>query len=225
LSPKDTFHRIPEAKRERVLREAARLFARRGLAQTDMAELAARAGVAKGSLYNYFSSKEEFYEHVCRDGLERSRQAVYGGLDPEWDVYRQVEHIFRAGMRFAQDHPEYVAMYLNVASAGMEPLAERLSEEVEAYTAGHLKRLLARDLELGRVRPDLDVPLAAFLINSLYIMFLASLASPHYRLRLRVYLEIEGRLDGGSLERHLERTISLIHGFLRPAPPEAPKEG
>jgi AcrR family transcriptional regulator len=224
MQPKETFLRIPEAKRERVLRQAARLFAERGLAQTDMAELAVRAGVAKGSLYNYFASKEEFYEYVCRDGLERSRQAVYGGLDADWDIYRQVEHIFRAGMRFAQKHPEYVALYLNVASAGMDEFADRLSVEVEGYTAGHLKRLLRRDIRAGLVRPDLEAPLAAFLINSLYIMFLASLASRHYRLRMQVYLEIKGELTERALERHLERTIALIHRFLRPAPPGADKE-
>ncbi len=219
VEPKETFNKIAPEKKERLLREAAALFAERGLAHTDMAELAARAGVAKGSLYNYFASKEDFYEYVCRDGLERSRRAVYGGLDPEWDIYRQVEHIFRQGMHFALEHPEYVALYLNVASAGMSDFAERISREVEAYTARHLKKLLRRSIQEGIVRPDLDVNLAAFLINSLYIMFLAALASRHFQIRMQVYLEIRGRLTAKKLERHLDRTIKQIHTVLRPAPP------
>lgn len=221
MKPKDTFNKINQAKRERLLKEAAALFAERGLAQADMAELASRAGVAKGSLYNYFASKEDFYEYVCRDGLERSRRAVYGELDPEWDIYRQVEHIFRAGLKFALAHPQYIALYLNVASAGMSEFADRMSREVESFTARHLKNLLRSGIENGIVRPELDVKLAAFLINSLYIMFLASIASRHFQIRMKVYLEIKGKLTARKLEKHLSTTIEQIHTVLRPTPPAA----
>lgn len=134
-----------------------------------MAALANRVGIAKGSLYNYFDSKEELYLYVCRDGLERSRQAVYGTLDPDWDTYRQVDHIFCQGARFVQSHPEYLILYTNIASAGMARFAEQISQEVEHYTADHLKRVLRRDMAAGIVRDDLDVTLVAFTINSLYI--------------------------------------------------------
>ena len=100
--PKETLQKIKPAKRDKLLAEAARLFAQRGYAATDMAELASRAGVAKGSLYNYFESKEELYLYVCRQGLELSRRVVYGGLDPAWDVYRQLEYIFRQGAAFVR---------------------------------------------------------------------------------------------------------------------------
>jgi AcrR family transcriptional regulator len=92
--PKNTFSQISAEKRERVLGQAAKLFSEHGYTQTDMAQLAAKAGVSKGSLYTYFASKEELYLHVCRDGLERSREAIYGSLDSKADVYAQVEHIF-----------------------------------------------------------------------------------------------------------------------------------
>jgi hypothetical protein len=160
-----------------------------------------------------------FYEYVCRDGLERSRQAVYGELDPEWDIYQQVEHIFRSGLKFALKQPQYIALYLNVASAGMSEFADRMSREVESFTAGHLKKLLRKGINEGKVRPDIDVNLAAFLINSLYIMFLASLASRHFQIRMKVYLEIKGRLTARNLEQHLSTTIEQIHTVLRPAPP------
>lgn len=215
--PKSTFSQIPPEKRERVLTEAARLFAERGYNQTDMAQLAARAGVAKGSLYNYFASKEELYIHVCRDGLERSRTAVYGELDPEWDIYRQIEHIFRRGVAFARSHPAYIIMYLNISSPGMENFADKLTREVESFTAGHLKQAIRRGQADGTVRPDLDVSLSAFTINTLYIMLLASLVSRHFQIRLREYLEIKGKIGAAVVNEHLSRTIKLIERHLRPA--------
>jgi len=214
--PKDTLEKIKPAKREKLLREAAKLFAERGYNQTDMAELASRAGVAKGSLYNYFESKEELYLYVARDGLRRSRQAVYGELDPEWDVYRQLGHIFARGAAFARSHPEYLILYLNISSAGMEPFAEQLSLEVEKFTADHLKAVLARDMGRGLVRPDLEVKQAAFWINSLYIIFVASLVSKHFQLRMREYLEIKGPLSKQVIQVELGRTVELIRRFLAP---------
>ena len=125
--PKVTFFKIAEDKREKLLREAATLFAERGYNQTDVAELAGRAGVAKGSIYNYFESKEDLYLYVCRDGMQRSRKAIYGDLNPGWDVYRQIEHIFRQGARFIGNHPEYLTLYTNISSAGMQHFSDKIS--------------------------------------------------------------------------------------------------
>ncbi|MCF8064215.1 MAG: TetR/AcrR family transcriptional regulator [Desulfarculaceae bacterium] len=217
--PKNTLDKIKPAKREKLLSEAAKLFAQRGYNQADMAELAGRAGVAKGSLYNYFESKQDLYLYVCRDGLHRSRQAVYGGLDPDWDVYRQLEHVFTQGAAFARKHPEYLILYLNVSSAGLEPFAEKLSLEVEKYTADHLKAVLTRDIKRGLVRPDLLVNQSAFWINSLYIVFLASLVSRHFQIRMREYLEIKGRMTKKAVDQEIKRTVELIGRVLAPPSP------
>lgn len=214
--PKDTFSKIAADKRERLLREAALLFAERGFNQTDVAELASRAGVAKGSIYNYFDSKEDLYLYVCRDGMERSRQAVYGDLNPDWDIFRQLEHIFRQGVQFVQTYPEYLILYDNIASAGMERFSDQMSLEVEKHTADYLKALLRRDIQKGLVRDDLDVNFSAFLINSLYIVFMTSLVSSHFKIRMREYLEIEGQLNGRAVAEHLQRTTAMIDRLLRP---------
>jgi len=215
--PKETFTKIAEDKRERLLREAACLFAERGFNQTDMAELASRAGVAKGSIYNYFESKEDLYLYVCRDGMERSRKAVYGDLNPDWNIYRQLEHIFRQGMQFVLAYPEYLILYDNIASAGMERFSDQLSLAVEKYTADHLKQLIRRDIAKGLVRADLDVNYTAFLINSLYIVFQTSLVSRHYKIRMREYLEIDDTLDNPVIAEHLRRTTAMIDRLLRPS--------
>ncbi|MBI4964963.1 MAG: TetR/AcrR family transcriptional regulator [Desulfomonile tiedjei] len=214
--PKKTFSKISEEKRDRVLTEAARFFAERGFSQSDMAELAARANVSKGSLYDYFESKEDLYISVCRDALRRSREAVYGGIKPGWDIYRQVDHIFRKGAAFSLAHPEYVQMYLQITSPGMEVFANAITREVEGYTAVHLKSLIRDGIQKGIVRKDIDINLTAFLINTVYIIFLASLVSQHFEIRMREYLEISGPIDQRAAETHLEKIVSFIEGFLRP---------
>lgn len=213
---KSTFYQIPEEKRERVLREAARLFAERGFSATDVSELARRAGVSKGSLYTYFESKEDLYLHVCEDGLTRSRQAVYGGMDPAWDIYAQVEHMFRKGVDFAVSHPEYILLYLTASAPGKERFSNQVSREVEKYTADYLKDSIRRSQAKGSVRRDLDPRLGAFFINSMYIMVVASIASKHFQNRLKEYLEIRGELTSRTVKEHLGMIIREIQEFLRP---------
>jgi AcrR family transcriptional regulator len=214
--PKETFFKIADDKRERLLREAARLFAERGFNQTDMAQLASRAGVAKGSIYNYFENKEDLYLYVCRDGMRRSREAIYGRMDPGWNVYRQIEHIFRQGALFVRSHPEYLILYANISSAGMERFSVQMSREVEKYTADHLKWLIRRDMQRGLVRDDVDVNFAAFMVNSLYIIFMTSLVSSHFKLRLQEYLEMDGDFTDASLEPLIQGTTDTINNLLRP---------
>ena len=214
--PKDTLQNIPREKRERVLREAALFFAERGYTRTDMAALARRCGISKGSIYTYFDNKQELYLYVCRDGLERSRQAVWSKVDPDWDIYSLVDHVFRAGVAFAREYPEYVTLYLSYGAPGMEVFADALSREVEQPTAETLERTIRAGIEWGSVRVDIDVEHAAWLINNTYVMLLAALVSHHFRTRMAVYMGHEGALTDTFVDRHLQRCIDNLHDMLRP---------
>ena len=50
-----------EEKRGLIIEAAAKVFARRGFASTLMAEIAIEAGIGKGTLYEYFDSKEDLF--------------------------------------------------------------------------------------------------------------------------------------------------------------------
>jgi TetR/AcrR family transcriptional regulator len=75
----------PQAKRERrkearpgeLLDAALDLFVEKGFAATKSEEVAARAGVSKGTLFLYFPSKEELFKAVIRENIS--------GRFPEWN--------------------------------------------------------------------------------------------------------------------------------------------
>ncbi len=60
--------------RQAVLDAAARLFARRGYAGTNLAEIAQEAGIKAGSLYYHFASKDELVGEVLRFGTAHSHE-------------------------------------------------------------------------------------------------------------------------------------------------------
>jgi len=58
---------IDSRTRSRILAAATNRFAAFGYRRTGMAEIARQAGVAAGTLYRYFDSKEEIFRAVIRD--------------------------------------------------------------------------------------------------------------------------------------------------------------
>ena len=76
---------LNDTKEARILRAARRLFTTKGFDATAIAEIAAEAGVADGTIYTYFSGKRDLLYHVVRglydpliDTLEAEARAVIG---------------------------------------------------------------------------------------------------------------------------------------------------
>jgi AcrR family transcriptional regulator len=65
-----------EDRRRRILAEAVRLFATRGLEATRVGDIAAAAEMSPGLLYHYFASKEEIFEEILRWAFSRMNAAA-----------------------------------------------------------------------------------------------------------------------------------------------------
>ncbi|MEY4882778.1 MAG: hypothetical protein RIS34_632 [Pseudomonadota bacterium] len=70
--------RRKEARPGELLAAALELFVEKGYAATRAEEVAKRAGVSKGTLFLYFSSKEELFKAVVRDNIS--------GRFPDWSA-------------------------------------------------------------------------------------------------------------------------------------------
>lgn len=66
--------------KERILAVSAKLFTERGYANTSVEDITRQAGCAKGSVYTYFSGKEQIFQEVSINGisvlLDRSVKAL-----------------------------------------------------------------------------------------------------------------------------------------------------
>lgn len=67
--PETPRRRRKEARPQELTAAALALFTERGFAATRLEDVAARAGVSKGTLYLYFDSKEALFEAVIREGM------------------------------------------------------------------------------------------------------------------------------------------------------------
>jgi AcrR family transcriptional regulator len=91
--------------RAALLEAAARVFSETPFAETRIADIAARAGVANGTFYTYFDSKEEIFREVAAAVLHAMLTAPR--RDPgnvEGDPIRDVEYASRAYFQVVVDN-------------------------------------------------------------------------------------------------------------------------
>ena len=89
-------------KREAILRAATDVFASRGFFNAQVADVARAAGVAAGTVYLYFRSKDDLlvsiFERTMRDALAEGRSAVANLCDPAERLRRLARlHLARLG--------------------------------------------------------------------------------------------------------------------------------
>ena len=89
-------------KREAILRAAIRVFARNGYFNSKVADIAHEAGVADGTVYLYFKSKEEILHSIFDTSMEKAiaeaHQLIKGVTDPREKLRRVATmHLARLG--------------------------------------------------------------------------------------------------------------------------------
>jgi AcrR family transcriptional regulator len=75
MSPRteQQFEEIRENRKLQIMQTALELFAREGYQGSSVARIAKDAGISKGLLYNYFTSKEDLLSSIMKLGFEKSR--------------------------------------------------------------------------------------------------------------------------------------------------------
>src|SRR5215813_5014022 len=85
-----------EERRQAIIEAAARLFADLGYTACEMERVASELGIAKGTLYLYFSSKEQLF-YACVDmGMRQMQEAVGKAADEAGDPFDRIGRGIRA---------------------------------------------------------------------------------------------------------------------------------
>ena len=129
--------RPPADKRDAILAGAMRLIARLGLHNAPMSGVAREAGVAAGTLYLYFPSKEAMLNALYLELLEDRERAV--AVDPDVTDPREGLRQYWHGLaRWHLDHPD-ASSFLHQCQSSAILSQETLDEEQRRNTAGFAK--------------------------------------------------------------------------------------
>jgi len=95
-----------ELKKKGILEASIKVFARQGIARTKMIDIAHEAGIGKGTIYEYFRSKEEIIREAFGNFMSRMEAAGTDQLEKISDPVDKLSHIIDGWMNILSESYE-----------------------------------------------------------------------------------------------------------------------
>jgi TetR/AcrR family transcriptional regulator len=211
--------RRKEARPGELLDAALDLFVEKGFAATRAEEVAARAGVSKGTLFLYFPTKEELFKAVVRENIS--------GRFKEWNDEFQTFEGTTADMvrycmkvwweRLGATRASGMTKLMMSEARNFPELAAFYQQEVIKPGQDLIRRILKRGMERGEFQvADLDYAIFSITAPMIFLVMM--------KHSLGACVPQDYPLDP---ERYLKSQVeTLLHGLcVRPAEPQKGRAG
>lgn len=173
-------------KKNRIIEAAVMVFAQKGYASATVADIAARAEIGKGTIYEYFASKEDLFFAVFEWFKMQTGAAVkvniahLGGSaakrlqalsDSLMDMWAKIEDVFTLTMEF----------WAASSSSQMQDRFKESFRQMYQEFRSIVNSLIREGIERGEFRPDINPePIAAALVGTWDALFLQAWFDPDF---------------------------------------------
>jgi TetR/AcrR family transcriptional regulator len=206
--------RRKEARPQELLDAALTLFVEKGFAATRAEEVAALAGVSKGTLYLYYPSKEDLLKAVIRDTLSTS---IADGRAVLQEFKGSTEELLRMAVtlwweRVGLTRAGGICKLIVAEARNFPELAEFFSHEVAKPGQDLIQQIIQRGIDRGEFRNTLSADHAATVL----------IAAMQFKM---IHLNSIGACPGcGDIEPHrfIETLTDLMINGLN-AKPDTPR--
>lgn len=208
--PKDTFYNLPQEKRERITELALEEFAQNAYHRASLSAIVERAGIAKGSMYQYFEDKFDLYLYLMELGGQAKLKAIneaVARLGPDADLQQRLMASTEASLALADTNPQLYALGINLLRETDQSLVARLLERLQPMSDSIFAEWLQDSMRRGLIDPSISPQLA-------YYMFTA--------VTLRVGQDIaDGRLTIEQAVPMLRQMLLIINEGMKSRPTTA----
>ena len=159
-----------QAKRAGILQAALAVFEAKGYYGATMADIAAEAGTATGTLYNFFGSKDELFHTLLEQKASEFFAYLHEQVDPIPLAVDKIAAMVVALVAFFEENREFLRLYATARSgfewAAKQDLGENFRRQYTGYLAW-LGGILAEGMAQGALRPVDPAELAQALAGML----------------------------------------------------------
>ena len=153
-----------EDKRNAILDAATRVFAERGLTAAPTSEISRQAGVAEGTLFTYFKTKDDLINALYREIKLELADAMMSGFPRKKSVRTRLRHVWDGYVNWGVTNPEPRKVLAQLGVSGM------LSKEsIEAGSApfAEMQNTIRDAIEQHLLRGDLPIELISKVLAAL----------------------------------------------------------
>lgn len=147
-------------RRDKILEVASEIFRENGFEATSMSQIAALAGGSKGTLYNYFPSKEDLLLAVLLNGAQEFTEQVLTKLDAEGDIRDELQRFLPPMLRKLYSKQTAQLLRIVVSVGGHSDIGKRFMDMLDNQIWDSVQRFFTRQIERGTLRkldPELMV--------------------------------------------------------------------
>lgn len=157
--------------RDRILEEAIRLFLKNGFKGTSVKDLTEAVGIARGTLYCHFKSKDEVLESILEKySREHLDQLIATIDDCKADFVTKFRTFFRFTTEFARDNRELLLAYNTLIGEiiGNNSDAEKKIRELQAKFNFFVENLITYGQGEGTVPKEIDAHTHSHVITATF---------------------------------------------------------
>jgi len=183
--------REKQQRREEIVGAATDIFFSKGFDKATMDDIANQAELSKGTLYLYFSSKDDLYMAVARNGIQLLREKTNAAVEKGGSALDKLLLMGRTCVDFARTHPDYMKSIMTLEE--LEPGEMNLTvEDVQDIiyresTVASVVQVIEQGVEEGVFRNDLPALLVA---NTLWMSVLSVIRFVTMKHRLIAMLDL-----------------------------------
>lgn len=208
--PKQTFYNLSEEKRQNFINTALEEFALYDYNSASLNRIVDLAGIAKGSIYQYFENKRDLYQYLVEIAVrEKFTYIVLNLPDYPSDFYELLNSLLLLNAEFDLKNPLKSKLFLNTINEKNTDLLGSFPSSMaflsDEFVTEFIKYAAANNL----LRFELDLDFAGFIINR------CSLIIPDYLEKQHNSTYLEFILDGSMSESNkLEEIKNILIKFI-----------
>lgn len=149
-----------EDKYNKIIETAEKLFFENNYEEVSMSKIAKNAGIAKGTLYLYFSSKQDLYFSIVVKALDIIEDTIKKNVSKAKNGLEKVVSMGRGYIEFYNDYPDYYSLIADYegqkAKISTEDPLVKLSYSKSKQLFDYLKKLIQLGIKDKSIRKDID---------------------------------------------------------------------
>jgi AcrR family transcriptional regulator len=157
---------IPSSSREQkcdqIIKAAIRVFSEHGFDRAKMEYIAKEAGIGKGTIYEYFESKESLFSKILELGIEEFRLGLKKSIDLGASFEEKILNCSCYYAQFLTSHMDIVQIAIKVNILPKDIRVFHLAAQATVHN--YFKVMVKAAKVNGECRPDLDEELATYCI-------------------------------------------------------------
>lgn len=211
--PKQTFFNLSEDKRKYIIEIALEEFAQLEYKSASLSRIVEKAGISKGSMYQYFENKKDLYLYLLDYTSELKLSFLNKNVNSiKLDFFKLYKELLFLSTKYNLSYPLYSRILYHGARESYHKEIGNVAALIRNRSKDFIKDLIISAIEDNQIRDNIDLDLAAFYISNTSID-LEDYISDKYGFSYDIVLaEGKGKLpiSDSELEKIIDQLINLF---------------